>query len=124
MNVIGIDVSKLKLDCAWLNEHNKVKAKVFPNDLAGWSGLIEWSAKNTGLAVNGLHFVMEATGVYHEQLAIYLHREGAVMSVVNPAQVKYYGQSLGVRTKNDKGQRGAVTLWHAGKTQALATGSP
>jgi hypothetical protein len=85
MNVIGIDVSKAKLDCAWLDENNKVKAKVFPNALAGWSGLVEWSLKDTGLAVKDLHFVMDdcmdaggranagaiagAAGVYHGQLA-------------------------------------------------------
>lgn len=102
MNVIGIDVGKAKLDCAWLDENNKLKAKVFPNALAGWSGLVEWSLKNTGLPVSDLHFVMEATGVYHGQLAAYLYDKGAVVSVVNPAQVKFYAQSLGVRSKNDK----------------------
>jgi transposase len=102
MNVIGIDVSKGKLDCACLNENNKLKVKVFPNSPMGWTGLVEWSVKNTGLAVNGLHFVMEAAGVYHEQLAVCLYGRGANVSVVNPAQVKYYGQSLGIRNKNDK----------------------
>lgn len=102
MNVIGIDVSKLKLDCAWHNENNKLKTKVFANAPAGWLELVVWSAKNTGLAVTDLHFVMEATGVYHEQLALFLHEKGADVSVVNPAQVKFYGQSLGVRSKNDK----------------------
>ena len=71
MNVIGIDVGKAKLDCAWLDENNKLKAKVFPNALADWSGLVEWSLKNTGLSISDLHFVMEATGVYHRQLAAY-----------------------------------------------------
>jgi hypothetical protein len=56
MNVIGIDVSKAKLDCAWLGENNKLKVKVFPNALAG---LVEWSLKNTGLPISGLHFVMD-----------------------------------------------------------------
>lgn len=102
MNVIGIDVSKAKLDCAWLDENNKLKAKVFPNALAGWAGLVEWSLKNTGLPISSLHFVMEATGVYHEQLAAYLYDKGASVSVVNPARVKFYAQSLGVRSKNDK----------------------
>ena len=41
--------------------------------------------------------VMDATGTYHEQLATYLHKAGAQVSVVNPAQVKFYTQSLGVR---------------------------
>ena len=36
MNVIGIDVSKEKLDCAWLEENKKLKVKVFPNKWAGW----------------------------------------------------------------------------------------
>jgi transposase len=102
MNVIGIDVSKAKLDCAWLDENNKLKVKVFPNALAGWAGLVDCSLKHTGLPIGGLHFVMEATGVYHEQLALYLYDQGANVSVVNPAQVKYYGQSLGIRGKNDK----------------------
>lgn len=45
---------------------------------------------------------MEATGIYHEQLAAFLYKAGAKVSVANPAQVKFYAQSLGVRSKNDK----------------------
>ena len=45
---------------------------------------------------------MEATGIYHEQLATSLYDAGAKVSVVNPAQVKFYAQGHGVRTKNDK----------------------
>jgi transposase len=102
MNTIGIDVSKAKLDCAWLREDEKLKTKVVTNTLDDWKELIEWSVKNTGLNIEQLHFVMEATGIYHQRLATYLFDAGAKVSVVNPAQVKFYGQSLGVRTKNDK----------------------
>ena len=102
MNTIGIDVSKAKLDCAWLKEPDKVKTKVFANQRCGWQELLEWSLKNTGLAIAKLHFVMEATGIYHEQLATFLTDAGAKVSVVNPAQVKFYAQGLGVRSKNDK----------------------
>jgi transposase len=42
---------------------------------------------------------MEGTGVYHEQAA--LADAGATVSIVNPAQVKDFGRSLGVRTKTD-----------------------
>ena len=45
---------------------------------------------------------MEATGVYHERCAEWLFNTGSKVSVVNPAYIKYYGQSLGVRSKNDK----------------------
>jgi transposase len=102
MNTIGIDVSKAKLDCAWLKEQDKVKTKAVTNKLTGWQELLDWSLKNTGLAIAELHFIMEATGVYHEQLATFLTDAGAKVSVVNPAQVKFYAQSLGVRSKNDK----------------------
>jgi transposase len=85
---------------AWRKQ--QIESKSVPNALAGWAGLIGWSLKNTGLSVGGLHFVMEATGVYHEQLSIYLYDRGAGVSVVNPAQAKFYAQSLGVRSKNDK----------------------
>ncbi|MEI6066338.1 MAG: IS110 family transposase [Methylococcaceae bacterium] len=102
MNIIGIDVSKNKLDCAWPREEGKLKTKVFSNTIAGWKELIDWSLKNTGLEIEQLHFVMEATGIYHEQLATSLYDAGAKVSVVNPAQVKFYAQGQGVRTKNDK----------------------
>jgi transposase len=102
MNTIGIDVSKEKLDCAWLKEQDKVKTKVFANKRSGWQDLLDWSLKNTGLAIAELYFVMEATGIYHEQLATFLYEVGANVSVVNPAQVKFYAQGLGVRSKNDK----------------------
>lgn len=102
MNSIGIDVSKAKLDCAWLKEQDKVKTKAVTNQLTGWQDLLDWSLKNTGLAIADLHFVMEATGIYHEQLATFLTDAGAKVSVVNPAQVRFYAQGLGVRSKNDK----------------------
>jgi transposase len=102
MNTIGIDVSKAKLDCAWLKEQDKVKTKAMTNNLTGWQELLDWTLKNTGLAIVERHFVMEATGIYHEQLATFLTDAGAKVSVVNPAQVKFYAQGLGVRSKNDK----------------------
>ncbi len=120
MNIIGIDVSKAKLDCAWFRDENKVKAKVVANRLDGWEELIKWAQANTGAGISGLHFVMEATGPYHENLATWLYDNGANVSVVNPAHVKHYAQSLGGRTKNDKkdsgvlaryGLKGCPALW-------------
>ena len=102
MNTLGIDVSKEKLDCAWHSPQDKLKTKVVVNKLLGWQELLDWALKNTGLAIEAHHFVMEATGIYHEQLATFLYEAGANVSVVNPAQVKFYAQSLGVRSKNDK----------------------
>ena len=104
MAKIGIDVSKAKLDCLWIRqlEPLKVKSKSLPNTPQGFKTLLEWAQKTTGESLEELHFVMEATGVYHETAASALHDAGAKISVINPAQVKDYGRGLGVRTKTDK----------------------
>jgi transposase len=80
MNTIGMDVSKEKLDCALKREQDKIKIKAAVNKLLGWQDLLYWTLKNTGLAIAGLHFVMEATGIYHEQLATFLYEAGAKVS--------------------------------------------
>ncbi len=45
---------------------------------------------------------MEATGTYGEALALYLSDKGHVVSLVNPARIKAYGQSELSRNKTDK----------------------
>jgi len=44
---------------------------------------------------------MEATGIYHEGLAYYLHSHGCSVSVVLPNKAKKYKQALGLRSKTD-----------------------
>jgi len=48
-----------------------------------------------------LHFALEATGVYGKALIAALHQAGLAVSVLNPAQVKYFALSVLRRTKND-----------------------
>jgi transposase len=104
MAVIGIDVSKNKLDCLWLKDPValKVKTRVFHNTDKDYEALLAWAQKNTTEAPASIHFVMEATGIYHEALAYRLHEAGAKVSVVNPAQLRDYAKCLGTRTKTDK----------------------
>jgi transposase len=53
----------------------------------------------SGAAAAELRVVLEASGVYHEAVASFLHDAGCRVSVVNPLQVKRFAESLGVRTK-------------------------
>lgn len=94
---IGIDVSKKKLDVALL-EDGKVRIKTVLNSSSGFSELVSWLHKNK--APDGC-ICMEATNVYWEECAIYLTQAGYVVSVVNPALVKAFAQSEGVRSKTD-----------------------
>ncbi|TMW10278.1 IS110 family transposase [Alloalcanivorax gelatiniphagus] len=102
MAYIGIDVSKSKLDLCWLRENGKVKTKVFTNHPKHFPALIDWLTRQTGEQARDLRVYLEATGIYHEPVAEWLHEVGAQVHVVNPAQVRHYGHALGHSGKTDK----------------------
>lgn len=102
MFFIGIDVSKAKLDCSLLMDSNSTKrrSKSVANSPGGVKKLLDWCTKHNA-PPQELHAILEGTGVYHEQAALALVDAGVIVSIVNPAQVKDFGRSLGVRTKTD-----------------------
>ena len=102
MFYLGMDVAKAKLDCTLLlNETSeKGKTKVVSNTKAGAADLLAWAAKQN-ISPAELHVVMDATGVYHEQVALALADAGVTVSIINPAQIKDFGRGLAVRTKTD-----------------------
>jgi len=94
---LGLDVSKAKIDCAMLF-NGKVKTKVVSNDAQGFAQLSAWLQKQ---GVDRVHACCEATGTYSDGIALYLYDQGHVVSVVNPAQIAAYGQSILARAKTD-----------------------
>lgn len=98
---LGIDVAKAKLDCALLEPvADRCKSKSVSNDQRGFETLSAWIVKQ-GIPLGEVHVVMEATGVYHEQAALWLSDAEMRVSVVNPAQVRDFAKGLAVRTKTD-----------------------
>ena len=95
---VGIDIAKKKFDVAVLLGE-KVKSAAFHNTADGFGVFDRWLTK---LGLERVHACMEATGTYGEELALYLHRAGHVVSVVNPAKIKGFAQSELSRTKTDK----------------------
>lgn len=95
---LGIDCAKAKVDVALLIE-GKVKTKVFSNDARGFGELQAWLSQH---GRGKVHACMEATGSYHEALALFLVEAGYAVSVVNPAQIKGFAQSVLTRTKTDR----------------------
>lgn len=104
MAIIGIDVSKNKLDVAWLRDAatNKIKTRVFKNAHTAYPGLVDWLTQHTKESPEQLHVAMEATGIYHEPLAYWLHQLGVTVHVLNPQPVHEYAKSYGTRSKTDK----------------------
>jgi len=98
VTIVGIDIAKKKFDVAVLMGE-KVKSGTFHNTADGFGVFDRWLTK---LGVERVHACMEATGTYGEELALYLHRAGHVVSVMNPAKIKGFAQSELSRTKTDK----------------------
>lgn len=96
--VLGIDVSKRKCDFVLLFE-GKARHKVCANTPAGFAELGAWI---TRAGVGRVHACLEATGTYGEALAMWLHAQGHMVSVVNPAVIRAYAESRLTRAKTDK----------------------
>jgi transposase len=96
---LGLDLAKLKFNACLLCEDGKLRHRVFPNTPVGFAQLIEWLGRQQ---VTRAHACLEATGTYGDSLATYLHEAGHVVSLVNPASIKAYAQSVLSRTKTDR----------------------
>jgi transposase len=124
MKIIGIDVSKAKLHSSLLTDplRNKTKNKVSENSLSGFGNLLEWTCRHGKCEATELHFIMEATGVYHEALAEFLFESGCKVSILNPFKVKKFAESHGFRNKND--QHDGLVLALYGHERQLPAWSP
>ncbi len=100
---VGVDVSKAKLDVALLNPQGKYRSKVVSNDQPGFKALLQWLGTHLSDEHAAAHVCMEATGAYHEALALFLHDQGVAVSVLNPLLVKRFAEANMVRNKTDDG---------------------
>ena len=99
MNVLGIDLAKLSFDATLLLTTGTEHFASFSNDAEGFTQLQAWLAEHR---ISELHACMEATNIYWEALASWLHAHSYTVSVVNPARIKGYAQATMQRNKTDK----------------------
>ena len=78
--------------CRWRDGNEEPKS--FSNDEAGHRELIKWLGKCARVC-------MEATGVYHLQLALALRAAAVEVMVVNPRVAKDFARALSNRSKTD-----------------------
>jgi transposase len=96
--VLGIDVSKRTLDVALIFEARTL-CKQFKNSTDGFRSLSDWLAS---LEIKQVHACLEATGIYGEAVALFLHECGHRVSVVNPLRIKGYASANMQRNKTDR----------------------
>ena len=103
---VGIDVSKKDLAVCLMFLYNDMSKKIkgtrrFDNNEMGFKALLEWieRKKEDGLPV---HFTLEPTGVYHENLSYFLNDMAQLVHIVLTKKAKRYAESLGTNSKTDK----------------------
>ncbi len=102
---VGIDVSKDKFQaCFSQSQLDKpfriISSHSFACTEAGFADFSTWVDKHRKADVE-LHFLMEATGVYYENLAYYLQSKNHRVTVLLANKVKTYAKSLEERSKTD-----------------------
>lgn len=103
---VGLDISSKKVNgcISIIDDNQKVMVKssiVFPNTQVGFKALEDWILKNHKEKELPLVICMEATGIYHENCALYLSEKQHNVSIILPNKAKHYLISLGLKSKND-----------------------
>ena len=111
--VLGVDVAQKELvvTLGRLNADLSIDLyahRVFKNTTAGIGSLIKWVKKLTNTDIP-VHYVMEATGVYHQKFAYYLDENEFDVSVVMPTKISNYMRTLESKTITDKTSSEAIT---------------
>jgi transposase len=115
---LGIDISKATFDVA-LYQDGTYQSGHFTNHQSGFKKLLNWLDKRDA---TGCHVCLEATGRYGDALALFLHEAGYLVSIVNPARIKAYGDSNLQRNKTDS--EDAKIIAHFCATQNLTIWTP
>lgn len=102
---IGIDIANddFQVSLGSISPDSRLvftQVRKFANTKQGFNQLTRWAAGEMDKDVP-LFFLMEATGVYYEELAHHLHRIGKQVIVVLPNKFKHYKASLNAKSKTD-----------------------
>jgi transposase len=93
-SIIGIDISKDKLDIATFPEG---EVKQFDNTKKGHTALLKWLAKQEHECI-----IFEPTGAYHRLLEERIAEAGFTYCKINPRQAHAFAKALGQKAKTDK----------------------
>jgi len=71
---------------------------------------VSWVKQRTAEGTD-LRFVLEATGVYHESLAYFLHEQGYCLSIIMPSRISNFARTLSTKTITDKTASEAIAMF-------------
>lgn len=103
---VGLDVSKDSVAACFSQQETGtsfriLSSKTFPSHASGLRQMHEWIGRLRH-EPSALHVMMEATGVYYEELAYFLQAKGYRVSVMLPNKTSAFAKSLDYKSKTDK----------------------
>lgn len=121
--ILGIDISKEVFDVCLRDPHQDqiLGRHHFPNTRAGFKQLQRWLRRHGLVQV---HACLEATSRYGDGLAVFLHEQNHLVSVVNPRRIRHYAESLLVRTRHDALDADIIARFCATQQPRLWTPAP
>ena len=112
--IVGIDISMNTFNARFgttdTEQHIDLSSdQVFDNALPGFKKLLKWTRSVCNSRDIPLIFVMEATGIYYQQLAYFLAENNCSVAVILPNKIKNYCKSLSSKSKTDPLDAAAIT---------------
>ncbi len=103
---VGMDVSKDSISACFSQQEvgkpfHILSSKTFPSNASGLRQIHEWITRQRREPA-ALHLMMEATGVYYEELAYFLQEKGYRVCVMLPNKTSAFAKSLDYKSKTDK----------------------
>lgn len=103
---VGLDMGKETFYAcvSTIDQAQRIKIKAthsFSNSPKGITSFLRWAIHHCKDRQLPVQYLMEATGVYHEQVALALHHQQAQVSVILPQKAAHYLKALGIKTKTD-----------------------
>jgi transposase len=99
---VGIDIAAKKFDAAIRTKERVISSQCFSNDETGFKDLVVWLKSHLKTDLLQTSVIMEATGVYHENLAYFLHKLGFPVCIVLANVATAFAKSHNIKSKNDK----------------------
>lgn len=104
---VGLDIAKADFKACIMGRLADKQSKViasstFSNTAQGFEGFGQWAEKHTNKFGLAVEYLMEATGIYHENLAWFLYEKKVRVVIVLPNQAKAFFKSEGIKSKNDQ----------------------
>src|SRR5215472_4744629 len=131
VTVVGVDVAKAALEAAAWQEGHAVRLGTCAQTLAGWVALREAvAARETATASHGparepVAIVLEPTGGYALAFALWARQQsGWQVHRPNPARVRAWARSQGLRAKTDRQDALLLARFGASAHPALPVWQP